>query len=64
MKALSEPEIQNVCSKYSDKQRMIVGIADHPYCLSEGLSGDLIFMSEMLYDDYKRARFPGYEIVI
>jgi len=64
MKALSDPEIQDVCAKYSDKKRMIVGIADHPYCLMEGLAGDLIFMSEMLYDDFKRARFPGYEIML
>ena len=64
MKAMSDPEIQSQCAKHSDKQRMIVGISDHPFCLSEGLSGDLIFMSEMLFDDYKRARFPGYEIVL
>ena len=43
---------------------MTVGIADHHYSLMEGLAGDLVFMSEILYDDFKRARFPGYEIVL
>ena len=43
---------------------MTVGIADHHYSLMEGLAGDLVFISEMLYDDFNRAKFPGYEIVL
>ena len=43
---------------------MTVGMADHQYSLIEGMAGDIVFMTEMLYDDFKRARFPGYEIVL
>lgn len=61
-------EIKEICSKYKDPQRLVVGVPDRPYSLMEGEAGDLClyydifsFLEEEKEGD--RIIFPGYEIV-
>ena len=59
--ALSDSKIQDVCKKYDDKTRKIIGVPDYPYSLMEGISGDICFLSDLLRDD-DDTRFPAFEI--
>ena len=43
--------------------RKVIGTSDHPFSLYEGMAGDLVFMAEILQDDWSKARYPGYEIM-
>ena len=65
--ATFDPKIQSLVSEFSDPQRKVKGIADHPYSLMEGNGGLLIMYYDLisLIDEDKDCMtklLPGYEI--
>ena len=52
-------EVINFVKSADDDQRYINGQPDRPYSLMEGIGGDIILYSDLIYGDGK---FPAYEI--
>ena len=67
--AMFEPQVQLHCDQCviqdrheaGPKYRIKKGVPDHPYSLSDGISAQIAFISELLNNE-KELRFPGYEI--
>lgn len=45
---------------YSFSGRYVVGVADHPFSLMQGLAGDIMLILDIF--DIEHAKFPGYEV--
>ena len=65
--ATFDPNIQNLVSKYEDRQRKAIGKPDTPYSLMEGDGGLLIMYYDLISlingdNDCMTKVFPGYEI--
>ena len=61
-RALSLESVQTPIEENEDRQRMNVGIADHPWSLMEGLAGEICMIADLIHpDDLTHARFPAYD---
>ena len=60
-RALSDGPIMKQVREHEHGYRKATGVADHPYSLMEGISGDICFLSDMLRDE-NEVRLPGFEI--
>ena len=65
--ATFDPKIQALVSEFSDPQRKVKGIPDHPYSLMEGNGGLLIMYYDLINlidgdKDIMTKVLPGYEI--
>ena len=60
---LENAALKEAVSSYHCKARKMVGVSDHPFCLMEGIAGNICLYSELLADE-DSARFPGYEVTM
>lgn len=66
--AILDENVQTLCRKYEDPQRIVVGIPDSPYSLMEGNGGVICLFSDILNEcdsntnENLAIRFPGFEI--
>ena len=47
---------------YEDHGRLEVGVPDTPYSLMEGIAGTTVMLVDMVMQEVKDPKFPGYEI--
>ena len=50
-RALSLQSIQQPTEEFQDRQRMKVGVPDHPWSLMEGLAGEICMLADLVHPD-------------
>ncbi|CAI2368824.1 unnamed protein product [Moneuplotes crassus] len=61
-KSTCDDDVKTVVYNYETPSRLEVGLPDSPYSLMEGISGNTVMLIDMVQEEERDPKFPGYEI--